>query len=77
MRGGEERGVGGGEEGERRRGEGAQRRRGGDVLGVSPAPRLGGEGVGTARGTPTLLLPPLFSLPPLPPLLPLERGGNT
>lgn len=34
---------------------------------------LGGDGVGTARGTPTQLLP-LFSLPPLPPLLPLERG---
>lgn len=32
---------------------------------------LGGEGVGTARGIPTLF--PLFSRPPLLPLLPLQR----
>lgn len=38
----------------------------------SPCPKLGGEGVGTARGRATPLLP-LFSLPPLPPLLPLQR----
>lgn len=37
----------------------------------SPCPKLGGDGVGTARGMPTPL-PPLFSLPPLPPLLPLH-----
>lgn len=37
-----------------------------------PCPMLGGDGVGTARGTPTTLLPPLFSRPPLPPLLPLQ-----
>ena len=36
---------------------------------------LGGEGVGTARGMPTLLLP-LFSLLPLPPLLPLQTQGG-
>ena len=33
------------------------------------------EGVGTAMGMPILLLP-LFSLLPLPPLLPLQRGGE-
>lgn len=43
----------------------------------SPGPELGMEGVGTAMGMPIPLLP-LFSLLPLPPLLPLgeekERG---
>ena len=41
----------------------------------SPGPELGMEGVGTAMGMPILLLP-LFSLLPLPPLLPLERKGK-
>lgn len=38
---------------------------------LSPGAILGGEGVGTARGIPILLL--LFSRPPLPPLLPLRH----
>lgn len=37
-----------------------------------PGPMVGGEGVGTAIGMPILLLP-LFSRLPLPPLLPLQR----
>lgn len=42
--------------------------------GLSPAPALGMDGVGTAMGMPIPLLP-LFSLLLLPPLLPL-RGGE-
>lgn len=38
-----------------------------------PGPMVGGEGVGTAMGMPILLLP-LFSRLPLPPLLPLQKG---
>ena len=41
----------------------------------TPGPMVGGEGVGTAMGMPILLLP-LFSRLPLPPLLPLQEKNH-